>query len=523
MLDCLLLAMLQLFKRLLIVPVILATWLAGPQVPAHSPIVDSLLNDWCVGTLSNRAGRIEDTAAHLSCGHCSESTGLACEYDGDCFGETCVNQGSKTEIAWWDNRTDAAVNDLATVAATWDNSNLYFAILLWSGPDPVSLPFFQIAIDYDIGGVDLWHDPLGSMVQPGTCSGFTDRHCTTDVDCFFCQVSTEPFPSTRVRACGSGCDPDLGDVCDMSQTCVGIGALPIDGLGLDAGPPSAAEHLMLFDLSLWLVGAGDATLLMEPGTTIDPTSPWDPVTGCTPDFVGDNTYCDFPIVVNPGTAGGPGGPPGSMEVQFPWEAFGCTGCPAACSCPGLGPGVPFRFTMTIVRGALTLDYRPAGAHEDTISESVGGATTTSRDDCAGFGIGNTDCELADGTTDGYIPRNPALPHESVPGGRTYGLTVNKAGGGTYTLDWFGSCSAGDDDYEIYEGLIGSWTSHLPILGGCSTGGATTANVPDPGFNAYYLVVPTDGATEGSYGESTVTGERSVSTNQCRPRRLGNCP
>ncbi len=515
--------MLKLSNRLLIFSATLIPLLMGPQVPAHSPTVDSLLDDWCVGALSNIEGRIEDHAMQLSCGHCSVSTNLACEYDTDCFDETCVNLGSKNEIAWWDNRTDAAVNDLATVAVTWDNSNLYFAVLFWNDPDPLSLPFLQIAIDYDSGGVDLWHDPLGSMVQPGTCSASTDRHCTTDEDCFFCRLSTEPAPSTRVRPCGSGCDPDIGDVCEMSQTCVAIGASPINGLGVDAGPPSAAEHLVLFDLGLWLIGAGDAMLLMEPGVSIDPSSPWDPVTGCPPDYAGDNTYCDFPIVVNPGTAGGPGGPPGSLEVQIPWEAFGCTGCPAACSCPGFGPGVPFRFTMTVVRGAFTLDYRPAGAHEDEISEAVGGTTTTSRDDCAGFGIGNTDCEIADGTTDGYVPRSTALPHESVPGGRTIGLSVNKAGGNAYTLEWFGSCSAGDDDYEIYQGAIGSWTSHEPILGGCSTGGATAANIPDPGFNAYYLVVPTDGLTEGSYGEHTVTGERPVSTLQCRPQGLGNCP
>ncbi len=116
-----------------------------------------------------------------------------------------------------------------------------------------------------------------------------------------------------------------------------------------------------------------------------------------------------------------------------------------------------------------------------------------------------------------------MPHESVPGGRTYGLTLNKSGENAYTLDWFGSCSAGDDDYEIYEGWIGSWASHQPILGGCSSGGATTANIPDPGFDAYYLVVPTDGVTEGSYGERTVGGERPVSITPCRPRSLGNCP
>ncbi|HEX6850276.1 MAG TPA: hypothetical protein VF139_02630, partial [Candidatus Polarisedimenticolaceae bacterium] len=95
---------------------------SGLPVRAHTPVVDSALTDWCVGAPSNTAtggGRVEDRAVQLSCGNCSAATNLACVVNSDCpSGQTCVNLGSKTESAFWDNRTDGAVNDLGTVAMT---------------------------------------------------------------------------------------------------------------------------------------------------------------------------------------------------------------------------------------------------------------------------------------------------------------------------------------------------------------------------------------------------------------------
>jgi hypothetical protein len=278
---------------------------------------------------------------------------------------------------------------------------------------------------------------------------------------------------------------------------------------------------VLFDFSLWLIGAGDAVRLIEPGSTLDPTSPWDPVLGCEPDFVGDDTICDFPPAVNPGASGGSGGPPGSVEVAIPWSAFGCTGCPNNCSCPGLGPGVPFRYTMSVSRGELTLDFSPDGAHEDVISEPVAGTSTTATDDCPGFGIGNTACEISDQTADAYIPRTPLL-HELNGGGRANLLTMTKGAGGNVTLDWYPSCSTDDIDYGVYEGTIGDWYSHEPVLDNCMTGG-TSATFVAGGGDRYYLVVPTNGPIEGSYGVDGASAERPVGINPCTTQQLGTCP
>jgi len=528
----------------------------APLASAHSPVVDGFITDWCTGSDSYLpaalgGARVEDTSATLTCGNCSVTTDRACLVGSDCpGGETCVNLNSKSEVVWWDNRTDGAVNDLGTVAMTWDNDNLYVAAELWVDPDPVSLPFGLIAIDYAPGGADTWHDRLGALTQAGNCSISTDRACTSDADCEFCDISTEPFPSTRLRTCGSGCDLNIGDCCcsDLNpndpedcdpgvpacerETCVNLGDSPLDGIGECAVPGTGkADYLLVFDFGIWLTTGGsvDHMMLVEPRTGPFPPpwneTAWTPVTGCIPDDALDTDWCDSNPQVNPGASGGSGGPPGSVEVAIPWSHFGCTGCPGACVCPGMGPNTDFRFTMTIGRGEAAVDYTPRGAHEDLMSSPSTGNTTTSSNDCAGFGIGNTTCELSDGSADAWVPRLPLLPHETIAGGRTACLTVDKNSGTSITLDWAGSCSGGDNDFGIYEGVVGNWLSHIPVpslADACTTGGGTTASFETSGGNTYYLVVPTDGNTEGSYGGDSITGERPVSATACKAQSLGTC-
>jgi hypothetical protein len=311
-------------------------------------------------------------------------------------------------------------------------------------------------------------------------------------------------------------------VCNSTQTCVGLGAGGRNlGIGRAGSPEGKAEFILLFDFSFWLAGTGEAVQLMRPRTVadpVDPTTKWIPVTGCTPDFVGDNTICDFPPAVNPGQSGGSGGPPGAVEVAIPWSAFGCVGCPAACVCPGFGPGVA-RGNLAFPVGGQ--DFTPDGAHEDLMSEAVATTTTTSTSSCPGMGIGATFCELADGSSDAFAPKATVLASETVPGGRIVGLKVKKAGGSSLTLDWFPSCSAADTNYEVYEGLLGSWASHVPVA--CSTAGAITLTFPAATADSYYLVVPTSGPTEGSYGKNGASNERPASAAACVPQAVGTCP
>lgn len=562
-------------KALLVAAILVV--LSATMTFAHTPVVDSDLADWCIGAASNgvSGARVEDSSAELTCGNCSITTDLACTVASDCpGGEVCQNLTSKTEIVFWDNRTDGAVNDLATVSMTWDATNLYIAAELWVDPDPVSLPFGQIALDFQAGGINRWHDPLNRMDSNGRCSLSTDRACTNDDDCSFCAISEEPVGG-RVRACGSGCSdtipgddclsgtcditnsvfcdkdnddpngtngnsdcpeigaqvPPLYETCTRIETCQGVGAAGLfQEVGADASPSGGADLLLLFDFAFWLSGAEQQNAVMVtqpcPGCnpfltywpTVGPLTlaswgavDWEPVQGCVEDFTGDGTECDFVPLVNPGSSGGSGGPPGAVEVAIPLSAL-----------PGFDPTQGFRYTMSVTRGDSSLDYSPSGAHEDALSEAVAGATTTTLDNCPGMGAVTTECEIADGSIDSFHPRTP-LAHEGGPGGRNAGLTLSKAGGGNMTLNWAGSCSPDDSDYSVYEGTIGVWTDHIPVPGLCTTGGLTTATFGIPVADSYYLVVPNDSSTEGSYGLDDISGERPVSTQQCVPQSLGNCP
>jgi hypothetical protein len=94
-------------------------------------------------------------------------------------------------------------------------------------------------------------------------------------------------------------------------------------------------------------------------------------------------------------------------------------------------------------------------------------------------------------------------------------------GGNLLLTWSDSCIVTDNDYEVYEGTIGSYYSHVSKI--CSTGGATAAVVAPALASSYYLVVPSNGTNEGSYGRSSSGTERPVGGGQCLTRLAGACP
>jgi len=100
------------------------------------------------------------------------------------------------------------------------------------------------------------------------------------------------------------------------------------------------------------------------------------------------------------------------------------------------------------------------------------------------------------------------------------LTVVEAGGGEITLSWGDSCVGTDNDYAVYEGIIGDFASHVPRT--CTTGGATTLTFTPAAANSYYLVVPHNGRREGSYGLASDGTQRHTYTSlavACLPREL----
>ena len=90
-----------------------------------------------------------------------------------------------------------------------------------------------------------------------------------------------------------------------------------------------------------------------------------------------------------------------------------------------------------------------------------------------------------------------------------------------SLSWGDSCHIDDTDYEIYEGTIGEYGSHVWKY--CSTAGALSQEfIIDPNTSKYYLVVPTNGEAEGSYGTDSQGIPRQRGPSACRPHSVAVC-
>jgi hypothetical protein len=97
--------------------------------------------------------------------------------------------------------------------------------------------------------------------------------------------------------------------------------------------------------------------------------------------------------------------------------------------------------------------------------------------------------------------------------------VTRASNGDLTLSWGSSCLATDYDHAVYEGTLGSFTSHAPRF--CSTAGATGKTFAPSAGNTYYLVVPRNGLEEGSYGVDSAGAERLPSATACLPQHIAS--
>lgn len=111
----------------------------------------------------------------------------------------------------------------------------------------------------------------------------------------------------------------------------------------------------------------------------------------------------------------------------------------------------------------------------------------------------------------------AVPNgDDVPGAP---LTLSKGGGGSITLSWGASCLGSDTNYEVYEGLLGNFTSHGPVT--CATGGTSSSFVP-MAASAYYLAVPRNASFEGSHGKDSSGCPRPRGATSCLPQALSAC-
>ena len=288
--------------------------------------------------------------------------------------------------------------------------------------------------------------------------------------------------------------------------------LAVPGAGQNAG--IEPDYLVVFDFSDFVFGGGIIV-----GDCTPTSACYGKLYRATPPswtFVSDLT-----VALDPGTPGGTGGPPGKIETAVPWAAFTCDGCPTFL------PGDPFRFTFISAEGLASPipPFTPNGPIEDLVSEQVAGTHTTSPNSCTS-GPGSTSCELADDSADGFLQVGTTGDAAGqVPDGSDAAeipLRVTLEDNGDVTLEWDLSCLASDTDYEVYEGTLGDFTSHAPVMDLCSTGALTTATFTPADVDTYYWVVPANATNEGSYGIGQGT-ERPQGSPFCKPRSIGTCP
>ena len=94
--------------------------------------------------------------------------------------------------------------------------------------------------------------------------------------------------------------------------------------------------------------------------------------------------------------------------------------------------------------------------------------------------------------------------------------------GDLVLSWGASCAPGAVNYGIYEGILGSFGSH--VMKDCSDDGGDRTETITPGAgDRYYLLVVQGLTAEGSYGQATA-GERPAAATPCLAgQNLTPCP
>jgi len=173
-----------------------------------------------------------------------------------------------------------------------------------------------------------------------------------------------------------------------------------------------------------------------------------------------------------------------------------------------GAGVAYTATFNGEQDVYFVRLFP-DCNENGIPDEADLSSGSSPDD-DGNGLPD-ECDVV--LTAGAVPDGAAVP--GAP------LTVEETAFSQLLLSWGPSCSSADDDYAVYEGVIGDFGVISRRF--CTTGGQTHQTIIPLGGNTFYLVVPLNliGEVEGSYGLQTPRVER-LAPNGCFPQAILQC-
>jgi hypothetical protein len=93
------------------------------------------------------------------------------------------------------------------------------------------------------------------------------------------------------------------------------------------------------------------------------------------------------------------------------------------------------------------------------------------------------------------------------------------------LSWGAGCASGVTGYAVYQGVIGSFTSHVLFAGACNVAATSIIQQTPCVTNCYYLVSAVDDLTgeEGSLGKSSSNVETPRPASPCQAGvDLGAC-
>ena len=119
-----------------------------------------------------------------------------------------------------------------------------------------------------------------------------------------------------------------------------------------------------------------------------------------------------------------------------------------------------------------------------------------------------------------VTRDSCTPFAASDPGETYDLRVDRGAPGELVLSWGGDCGGGSS-FGVYRGDLALGYSSLAI-DTCGVAGTSVTIGEGAGDADFFLVVPDDGASEGSYGSDSM-GARTAPAGACLPQgTLSSC-